>query len=142
MRAYGLHRSASRYEYDHLIPLELGGATNDARNLWPEPGGVPNLKDKVDNDLHNKVCNGAMSLGRAQRIVAVDWVSYYKTMVAKPKPKPAPPPPPPPTPTPTPTPTLPIVHPGAFCSPLGAQGQTVLGTSMSCSGDPARWRHA
>jgi hypothetical protein len=35
MAAYGDHRSASNYEYDHLVPLELGGATNDRRNLWP-----------------------------------------------------------------------------------------------------------
>lgn len=27
----------SSYEEDHLIPLELGGAPSDARNLWPEP---------------------------------------------------------------------------------------------------------
>jgi hypothetical protein len=37
IRAYGLHQSPSRYEYDHLISLELGGAANDSRNLWPEP---------------------------------------------------------------------------------------------------------
>jgi hypothetical protein len=55
MRAYGVHRSPGQYEYDHLISLELGGATNDARNLWPEPGDSPNLKDKVENSLHHTV---------------------------------------------------------------------------------------
>jgi hypothetical protein len=82
MRGYGVHRSPHQYEYDHLIPLELGGATNDARNLWPEPGTVPNKKDKVENYLHAKVCDGAVSLARAQRLVALDWVHYYKTVVA------------------------------------------------------------
>jgi hypothetical protein len=37
MAAYGLYGPASSYEYDHLVPLELGGAVNDPRNLWPEP---------------------------------------------------------------------------------------------------------
>jgi len=27
----------SSYEYDRDVPLELGGAVNDPRNLWPEP---------------------------------------------------------------------------------------------------------
>ena len=35
------------------MPLELGGATNDARNLWPRAGGVtPNPKDAVEDDLN------------------------------------------------------------------------------------------
>ena len=35
MDAYGDSGSASSYEYDHDVPLELGGAVNDPRNLWP-----------------------------------------------------------------------------------------------------------
>ena len=32
------HRAAQPpHQYDHDVPLELGGAVNDARNLWPEP---------------------------------------------------------------------------------------------------------
>ena len=51
-----------------LVPLELGGATNDARNLWPEPdytardGFYNNPKDKLERALNRIVCNGAMSL--------------------------------------------------------------------------------
>jgi hypothetical protein len=143
MRGYGTHQSAHQYEYDHLISLELGGATNDARNLWPEPGASPNLKDKVENYLHNKVCDHAMSLARAQRIVALDWVHYYKTVVNPPKPKPKPKPPKP-TPTPTP-PDEGVVHPGSFCSPEGATGHTSKGTLMVCgpaSDGRDRWHHA
>ena len=55
MAAYGVHESASHYEYDHFVPLELGGATNDRRNLWPEPGGSPNPKDTVENKLNREV---------------------------------------------------------------------------------------
>jgi hypothetical protein len=94
MRAYGLHRAPGSYEYDHLISLELGGATNAARNLWPEPGDSPNLKDKVENRLHSEVCHGRMSLARAQRIISLGWVSYYKTVIDKPPPPPPPSPPP------------------------------------------------
>jgi hypothetical protein len=35
MRAYGDAEPIHDYEYDHFVPLELGGATNDSRNLWP-----------------------------------------------------------------------------------------------------------
>lgn len=54
MDAYGDGRSASSYEYDHDVPLELGGAVNDPRNLWPEPdysmrsGFYVNPKDRHD----------------------------------------------------------------------------------------------
>lgn len=87
IRAYGLLQSVGNYEYDHLISLELGGAANDRRNLWPENGASPNLKDKVENYLHARVCDGRMSLASAQRIVALDWVSFYNQNL-KPKPKP------------------------------------------------------
>jgi hypothetical protein len=128
IRAYGFHRGPGSYEYDHLISLELGGAANDSRNLWPEPGRVPNLKDKVENYLHLRVCDGRMSLSRAQRVIALGWVTFYKQHV-KPKPKP---PPPPPAPPPPPPPYEGVVHPGAFCSPPGATGVTTKGTPMVC----------
>jgi hypothetical protein len=78
MAAYGEGRRPSDYEYDHLISLELGGASNDPRNLWPEPGPSPNPKDKVENTLHQLVCDGQMSLARARRIIATDWVGWAK----------------------------------------------------------------
>jgi hypothetical protein len=75
MAAYGDSGSMGNYEYDHLVPLELGGATNDPRNLWPEPGGSPNPKDTVENELRQKVCDGQLSLAQAQREIATNWVS-------------------------------------------------------------------
>lgn len=74
--AYGIAKhSASTYEIDHLIPLELGGS-NDITNLWPEAASPkPGFreKDKVENYLHKQVCLGAMSLQDAQQIMATDW---------------------------------------------------------------------
>ncbi len=77
LRSYGDHRWLHAYEYDHLVSLELGGARNDARNLWPEPGGSPNVKDALENRLHARVCAGQMSLGAVQLAVARDWVTAY-----------------------------------------------------------------
>ncbi len=73
------------YEEDHLIPLEVGGAPRDARNLWPEPRyGEWNAhkKDLLENELHWRVCHGRMSLAEAQRIFARDWIAGYRRYVA------------------------------------------------------------
>ncbi len=78
MAAYGDTGSPGAYEYDHLVPLELGGATNDPRNLWPEPGASPNPKDAVEDDLRREVCDGEMSLRAAQHAIATNWVSLIR----------------------------------------------------------------
>jgi hypothetical protein len=69
---------AAHYEEDHLIPLELGGATRDPRNLWPEPryeagGSTAGDKDAVENALKRSVCAGVMTLATARDIMATDW---------------------------------------------------------------------
>lgn len=73
--AYGDRGSLGDYEYDHFVPLELGGATNDSRNLWPEPGASPNPKDAVEDDLNQKVCDRQMTLAQAQRAIVGNWVA-------------------------------------------------------------------
>jgi hypothetical protein len=80
MAAYGDTGSLSRYEYDHFVPLELGGATNDSRNLWPEPGASPNPKDAVENELRSEVCDGQISLVAAQREIVKDWVALARSL--------------------------------------------------------------
>jgi hypothetical protein len=82
MAAYGLRGPASAYEYDHLVPLELGGAVNDPHNLWPEPdyatsGFYRNPKDRLENTLKRMVCRGEMTLAQAQRGIASNWVIAY-----------------------------------------------------------------
>ena len=81
MDAYGDHGSMRGYEYDHLVSLELGGAPNDARNLWPEPGASPNVKDRLEDRLHTMVCHGTITLAAAQRAIAVDWLAAYRRYV-------------------------------------------------------------
>ncbi len=85
MLAYGDGSRLSGFEYDHLVPLELGGAVNDARNLWPEPdyptraGFYLNPKDRLERILNRRVCGGLMSLAQAQRLIAGDWVAAYRS---------------------------------------------------------------
>jgi hypothetical protein len=73
---YGITSSERRrYVIDHLIPLEVGGA-DDSKNLWPEPktgDQSAEAKDHVENDLHDRVCAGLMSLQVAQETFVIYW---------------------------------------------------------------------
>lgn len=73
--AYGYIGSLNDVEYDHLVPLELGGDPNDPRNLWVEPGASPNPKDDVELQLHDLVCRGTVPLTVAQEAIATDWTT-------------------------------------------------------------------
>jgi hypothetical protein len=81
MQAYGFNDSSKNYELDHLIPLEVGGAPADVRNLWPEPRYTDlnsHDKDKFENYLHEQVCSGALDLKTAQNEIASNWVKYWE----------------------------------------------------------------
>jgi hypothetical protein len=80
-REYGmLPKSYGRsLEIDHIVSLELGGS-NDVANLFPEkldahPGYK--AKDKLENKLHDLVCEGKMTLAAAQRQIAANWITPY-----------------------------------------------------------------
>jgi hypothetical protein len=81
LAAYGDPGPAHEYEYDHLVSLELGGAPNDPRNLWPEPGRSPNPKDKLEDRLRRMVCAGELTLAAAQSEIATDWVAAYRRLI-------------------------------------------------------------
>lgn len=85
-------KTLGAYELDHLISLEIGGAPRSPANLWPEPwerdaqhpdgfaqpGHGAQTKDKVENELHRRVCEPAgtpshMTLAEAQHLIATDW---------------------------------------------------------------------
>ena len=61
------------YEVDHLVPLEIGGAPTDIRNIWPEPIDSALKKDKVENELHELVCSARMPIAEAQAAIARNW---------------------------------------------------------------------
>jgi hypothetical protein len=71
-RAYG--RSL---EIDHIVSLELGGS-NDLANLYPERAPGYRAKDKLENRLHQMVCDGRITLRQAQAQIASDWVALYR----------------------------------------------------------------
>lgn len=105
MLAYGDRHPIYDYEYDHFVPLELGGATNARANLWPEPGASPNPKDRVEDELNRAVCDHRLSLAQAQEEIVANWVKLAGHGISlppqpkpqpKPQPQPKPPPPPPP----------------------------------------------
>jgi competence protein ComEC len=78
---YGyLGTAVGDYEEDHLVPLSLGGAPSDPRNLWPEPGASPNVKDRVEWDLQAAVCSHEVRLSDAQRAIAADWTTAERRL--------------------------------------------------------------
>ena len=74
IKDYGyLDTNMSHYEFDHLIPLSIGGHPTYGNNLWAEYGDIPNDKDAVENRCHRMVCNGEITLKQAQQEIASDW---------------------------------------------------------------------
>ncbi len=73
--AYGDYAGMSPkgYEEDHRVPLEVGGAPSDPRNLWPEQGPTPNPKDRIENYIHSRVCSGLMTLAAGQAVFLGDY---------------------------------------------------------------------
>jgi hypothetical protein len=70
--------SLADYEEDHFLPLELGGAPRDPKNLWPEPqSGTKNSysKDSVENAVKKAVCAGQATLSAAQHAMLSDWTT-------------------------------------------------------------------
>jgi hypothetical protein len=71
---------------DHLIPLDLGGADDDA-NLWTEPRrSVEPLwnaerKDRLEWHMADLVCSGQLDLQVAQEAIRTNWIEAYRTYI-------------------------------------------------------------
>jgi hypothetical protein len=66
---------------DQLVPISLGGAPKDYRNLWLQSwAGQENAekKDGLETLLNRMVCSGQLSLATAQEAVAVNWLDTYQ----------------------------------------------------------------
>jgi hypothetical protein len=53
----------SGYEFDHLIPLAIGGDSS-IDNLWPQPHGMPDGsdgKDRLENELYLQMRDGKIT---------------------------------------------------------------------------------
>ncbi|WP_242098753.1 hypothetical protein [Sphingomonas sp. CROZ-RG-20F-R02-07] len=69
------------YELDHLIPISIGGAPLDARDLWLQPrGGQANAGDKnvLAYVLWRLVCTHQVPLRTAQHEISHDWTRAYQ----------------------------------------------------------------
>jgi hypothetical protein len=69
MAQYGETGSPSDYEEDHFIPLELGGAPRNPKNLWPEPHSQSRLSDPLETKLKRQVCKGILTLKKARAAI-------------------------------------------------------------------------
>jgi hypothetical protein len=61
------------FELDHRIPLALGGAPSDPRNLELQPWDEAGEKDRIETCLSRAVCAGTITLDEARRRIWADW---------------------------------------------------------------------
>jgi hypothetical protein len=61
--------SPSEYEEDHFVPLELGGAPRNPKNLWPEPHLQSSKSDPLETKLKRQVCKGIIKLAKARATI-------------------------------------------------------------------------
>jgi uncharacterized protein DUF11 len=66
MKKYGETGSPAGFEEDQLIPLQLGGAPRNPKNLWPEPRSQSHHSDPLETALKRKVCHGTLTLAAAR----------------------------------------------------------------------------
>jgi len=65
--AYGYpDQTIGSYTEDHVIALEVGGASAAESNLWPQLAGPAGSDDNLENSLHTQLCKGTVTLAAAQ----------------------------------------------------------------------------
>ena len=75
MKQYGEVGNPRAYEEDHMIPIELGGAPRNPKNLWPEPRAQSKRSDPLEGTLRRNVCAGTLTLAAARKRI----VTYKRT---------------------------------------------------------------
>jgi hypothetical protein len=92
-KEYGVPASSKKdYELDYLITPALGGV-DSIQNLWPQPYSSTwnaRVKDQLENQLHELVCQGKVQLATAQSDIAFNWIAAYKRYFNTDKPQPGP----------------------------------------------------
>ena len=80
-QAIGQNGNMKDWEWDHELPLNLGGSPTDLRNMWAEPRfGEWNAerKDELELKLMDLVCHGHFPLATAQHDITTNWIDAYK----------------------------------------------------------------
>lgn len=68
-----------------VVALELGGAPEDLANPWPGAAN-PHMKDAAETFLDHEICRGALQLADAERQIATNSLSVYRTRGLRPSP--------------------------------------------------------
>lgn len=69
------------------MPLSVGGAPDDPRNLWPEPRSghwSAARKDQLESTIGKMVCEGRLSLTQGQAVFLGDWTRGYVRFIGTP----------------------------------------------------------
>jgi hypothetical protein len=61
---------------DHYIPLQGGGHPSDPRNFLLQTPKDSYIKDTVEDHMHDDICDGKITLRKAQEIMGADWTKY------------------------------------------------------------------
>ena len=78
------HVDPAGYVLDHVMPLELGGAPLDPRNLALEQLAGPcgaRAKDRLEFEMSRRVCAGELALDQARAEIAEDWVEAFERYI-------------------------------------------------------------
>lgn len=65
-----------QYELDHRVPLGVGGAPANPKNLWDEPRfgeWGSRRKDELEDVIHDLVCRRTLTLQQGQAVFLGDW---------------------------------------------------------------------
>ena len=74
----------ARHEDIYMLIDDVPTVSNDIANLYTEKatlsGHAPgfHVKDKLENKLHDIVCDGTMTLRSVQQQIAANWQTLYK----------------------------------------------------------------
>jgi hypothetical protein len=74
------------YELDHRVPLGVGGAPRDPKNLWDEPRfGAWNAeqKDELEEVIRDLIRLHEMTLEEGQAVFLGDWREGYRQYVER-----------------------------------------------------------
>ncbi|KAI8911014.1 hypothetical protein EDD86DRAFT_131674 [Gorgonomyces haynaldii] len=74
-KPYGVPKSDwPNYEFDHFIPLAIGGS-NDQDNIWPQAEAGGSLdKDKIENAAYQQLKKGQITQKEAVQMI-LDWTN-------------------------------------------------------------------